>query len=190
MNSEFIKMFNRVLGFVAMALKNSLKTSVAMILITATGLLWLEKIIPQQIYSFFAVPSAIVASFFAESPSFLEEGGKAIILFHNHLIRVTQDCSGYGFFCLLIAILISFGLRLAKRHKIFKFYIFAIPCAYGITICANGLRIISAFYAQKIAGAFLPPIFQASLHQGIGIVIFLSTLFTISFLLERKFNYE
>ena len=168
----------------------SYKESVVMILITATGLVGLGRILSQQIYSFFAIPSAMVASFFAGSPFFLEEGGQAIIPFHTHLIRVTPDCSGYGFFCLLIAILISFGLRLAKRHKIFKFYIFAIPCAYGITICANGLRIISAFYAQKIAGVFLPPIFHASLHQGIGIVIFLSILFTVSFLLERKFNDE
>ena len=171
-------------------MKINLKNPMFMTIVLAVGLTLLEKVIPQIIYLIYAYPAAFLASLFLGSHPILTESREILIPLLNHSIHVIPACSAYGFFCLLYAMIISHLFHRFRKQKVILFSILAVPIVYGITIVTNGCLIICAYYVNEIGRHLLPSNFQAALHQGVGIILFLSVIMGMYLLLERIFHYE
>ncbi len=156
------------------------------IIFVAVGLSFLEKLSPNAIYSLFAYPAAYGASLFFGSHPVLNADGQIFIPLTHHAINVILACSGFGFFCLLSA-LIAVGMfqRLDRRKRLWA-VIWAMPFAYSIAILTNGCRIVCAERVNVIGKFLLPANFQPALHQGVGIILFLTVLMAVS--LIRRFS--
>ena len=120
----------------------------------------------------------------------LTETNRILIPLTSHSINVIPACSAYSFFCLLYAMVASHLFHRFRKQKAVLFSILVLPIVYGITIVTNGCRIICAYYVNEIGRHLLPSNFQAALHQGIGIILFLSVIMGMYLLLERIFHYE
>ena len=155
------------------------------ILAMALAVASLERMVAEQVQYILAYPSAYIASFFLGASPIMTEASEVLIPMSNQFINVTSKCSAFGFFCLLYAILTINVSKLVRKDRIIWGFILALPVAYVITLMANGCRIICAYYSHIIGQMILPMNFQATLHQGVGIAIFLSTLVVISLTLER-----
>lgn len=101
-------------------------------------------------------------------------------------IIISKSCSGFNFFmtCLLMLMILLFQKesrlgQLAMRLPM----VFLI--AYGVTLLANCSRISTAVFLKPL----VPPglIDPATLHESIGIVIYLSFLVTTYLLTEKQF---
>lgn len=155
------------------------------IFLIALSLDCLGKIIPEAVYWVFAYPAACLAAlFFGVGPVIIDRS-EILIPLMRHPIHVIPACSAYGFFCLLSALILSYsgrasgvlwGLRIAA----------AFFAAYLITVGLNAVRIISAYQMHEVSLILLPQNFQAAVHQGVGVVIFLTGLLAVSFYLERN----
>ena len=147
------------------------------------------KVFPEVFYRIFAYPAAyLAAQFFGVQPVFIDRYEILIPLMH-HPIHVIPACSAYGFFCLLTALMLSYSWRASGAWKVL-WSAAVIPAAFLITIVLNAVRMVSAYQAHEIASIVFPKNFQAAVHQGIGISIFLTALLGISFLLERKCRHD
>lgn len=142
------------------------------------------------IQKLFAYPSACAASLFLGAAPLMTEGKEVFIPMADQMINVTSKCSAFGFFCLLSAVLLIKVLERLPKNRVLAGTLLAVPLAYGITLAANGVRIICAYYAFRIGQVVLPPNFQAALHQGVGITVFLSTLIAVTLILERDHPHE
>lgn len=158
------------------------------IVIGAIALSLLEKVIPQMIYLLYAYPSGYLAGLFMGQKVFISAGGEVLISLATHFIRITDNCAGYGFFCLLYAIIVWYVFRFFSpaRGRAFFASLLALPAVYIITIITNACRIISAHYINEVSLYVFPANFQAALHQGVGIALFLSVVMTICFFCERR----
>ena len=171
-------------------MKINIKNPMLMIVVLAVGLTFVEKIIPQIIYLIYAYPAAFLASLFLGSHPILTETNRILIPLTSHSINVIPACSAYSFFCLLYAMVVSHLFHRFRKQKAVQFSILVLPIVYGITIVTNGCRIICAYYVNEIGRHLLPSNFQAALHQGVGIILFLSVIMGMYLLLERIFHYE
>lgn len=134
----------------------------------------------------YASPSAYVSSFFLGVTPVMTKDNDVLLPLPGQRIKVTSQCSAFGFFCLLSALLLMKMPTIWPKKKILTGYVLALPLAYAITILANACRIICAYHIHQLGRMFLPDIFQAALHQGVGIAVFLSTLITVTLILERR----
>ena len=159
------------------------------VILIAVGLDLIGKINPEVVYVLFAYPAAFLASLFLGSHLVFTQGQITIPLL-NHSINVIPSCSGYGFFCLLYAMIATYIFRLSNKSKVILYSLVAIPIAYCLTIITNGCRIICAYQANEIAKFIFPSNFNAAIHQGVGIFLFLTVLMGISLVLERKFCHD
>lgn len=144
-----------------------------------------EGVLAGQIQRLYAYPSAYVSSFFLGVTPLLTQDNEVLIPMPRQTINVTSTCSAFGFFCLLCAVLlINLPTSLPKKYMVMG-SVLVLPAAYVITILANAGRIIGAYYAHHLGRLFLPHNFQAALHQGVGIAVFLGTLIAVTLILER-----
>lgn len=171
-------------------MKINLQNPMLITIVLAVGLTTFEKIIPQIIYLIYAYPAAFLASLFLGSHPILTETGEILIPLAGHSINVIPACSAYGFFCLLYAMVVSHSFHRFNKKKAVLFSILAVPIIFGITVLTNSSRIVSAYYVNEMGRILLPSNFQAALHQGVGIVLFLSVIMGMHLLLERIFHYE
>lgn len=155
----------------------------------AIGMSCLEKFIPDVIYMMFAYPAAHLASIFFGSKPVLANS-VIVIPMLNYSIEVIPACSAYGFFCLLYAMIVSYVFRKFKPRKACMFSLAAAPLAYLITVTTNSCRIICAYHVHELGKIVLPANFQAALHQGVGIIMFLSVMMGVYLLLEKDSLYE
>ncbi len=160
-------------------IRNGIVLAIALIVASMEGM------IADQIQYLYAYPSAYIASFFLGSSPILTEGREVLIPMSNQFINVTSRCSAFGFSCLLYAILIINLLKIVSKNMILVGCVLAVPVTYLITIIVNGSRIICGYYFHIVGQMVLPLNFQAALHQGVGITIFLSTLILVTLIFER-----
>lgn len=159
------------------------------ILAIALAVASLEEQIVGPIQSILAYPSAVIASLFLGAKPMITEAGDVVIPMSYQFINVTTKCSAFGFFCLLYAVLSINIVKLVRKNRMIWGFILALPITYLITLMANGCRIICAYYFHIMGQMILPMNFQATLHQGVGIAVFLSILIVVSLLCERMNGY-
>lgn len=145
----------------------------------------LEPFIALQLQDWYALPSARIAGLFLGMAPVMTAQGEVFIPLANQLINITSKCSAFGFSCLLFAILIINVLKMKSNTKKLIGCVLALPLAYVITIIANGSRIVCGYYAHKVGQMILPDNFQSTIHMGVGIAVFLSTLIGITLIFER-----
>lgn len=160
------------------------------IIFTALVCSGLEGMIIGPVQQLFAYPSAYVSSVFLGVSPVFTEGREVLIPVSHQFINVTSKCSAFGFFCLLSAVLMIRMIPSLQKQKILTALVLSLPPAYLITVAANGVRIICAYYTYRIGRLILPPNFQPALHQGVGIAVFLSTLIAVTLILERIPRHE
>ncbi len=178
-----MKSLNKILGLFIRVNQNS---SLFLIIFVSLGFVALGKIMPDFIYILYAFPSSYIASLFIGQHPILTETNEILIPASKHFIEIIPNCSGYGFFCLLYAIFVSYIFRLFPKSKALIYAILIFPCAYVVSIITNGCRIICAYKANEAAKGLLPNNFQAGVHLGIGIALFLSVILVISLFFERR----
>ena len=166
------------------------KSSIIVIIVLAVGFSCLEGLNPGTVYALYAYPAAFLASLFLGSHPVWTLDKEIWIPLIKNSIHVTPSCSAFGFFCLLNAMVVVHLFYRFNKQKAFLFTILAAPVVYGITIVTNGSRIICAYQANEIGKLLLPSNFQAALHLGVGITIFLSVLMAAHLWLERAVPYE
>lgn len=155
------------------------------ILLLAMALDLFGKIFPDFVYLVFAYPAAFLSSLFLGSQPVLIDSQEILIPL-KHPIHVIPSCSAYGFFCLLLAMTVTYAFRLKNKSEFLSCVITAIPITYSLTIIINGFRIICAYHVHEMTQMLLPTNFHAVIHLGVGILLFLPTLLGVSFFLERK----
>lgn len=156
------------------------------ILLIALFLDWLGKVFPEAVYWVFAYPAAFLASVFLGSHPVVHNSREVLIPLVDHAIHVVPSCSGYGFFCLLTALIVSSLWYRRDNPALVLYSILAVPAAYAVTVVVNGFRIISAYQAHELSRVFLPANFQAAVHQGVGVVVFLTALMGVSLWLGKE----
>ena len=189
-----VKLENK-LQFPRLSLFSS-KISILVFISLSNGIYLLGKVAPESIYKAYAFPSGYIASFFLGSPPVVDARGELFIPLSGQFIHIIKSCSGFGFFCLFYAFVVSFFFRPLVYPAIKKpgvrlvVIILALPLVYAITVFTNASRIICAYHAGRIGRLIFPANFQAALHQGVGIAVFLTVLILTAIFLERMVKYE
>ena len=150
-------------------MSNGNKLSCVLILLFAL-LSTLPLFDPIKLY-LFCIPSAAGITAPLSGGTFSLEPGMAVIQLEGLKILVPPSCSGMTF-CLILAFLFP----VYGKWK----YCFL---SYPIALAANGLRILAAAEWPQFLKEYLPH-HEEFLHQGAGIVIFLSVLLIASFFLR------
>lgn len=161
------------------------KTKNIVVLAIALIVASFEEIIAGQVQILFVYPSAYIASFFLGSGPIMTVSNEVLIPMAGQFINVTSKCSAFGFACLLYAILMINLMNHSQRRGWLQGGLLALPVTVILTILVNGCRIICAFYLHKMGQLLLPLNFQAAIHQGVGIAIFLTTLILVTLFFER-----
>ncbi|MBU0469257.1 MAG: hypothetical protein KKD07_06775 [Candidatus Omnitrophica bacterium] len=156
----------------------------------AVTLYQVQTVFPVQLYRMFAYPSAWIASFFFGSSFVVGQDNMLVIPLSRNVINITSGCTGYGFFCILIAIYLHKTLKVVSRRKAVSLILLGVLFCYSVAIITNGFRIICAYRIDRICKVILPADYQLMVHHAVGIVVFLSTIMLLSFLFERKYSNE
>lgn len=157
-------------------------------IILAVGMSSIEKLFPTTAYNLFAYPAGFLISLFFSTPLAWNANHELLIPLNQQTIHIVPSCSGYGFFCMLWAMCVWHLFRRFTVPKAFLYSMLVVPAAYALTIISNSCRMVSAYQAHQITKILLPDNFQAAIHQGIGILLFLSIIMATHLYLERKFH--
>tara|TARA_Y100000031_G_C8056087_1_gene308419 strand:+ start:174 stop:710 length:537 start_codon:yes stop_codon:yes gene_type:complete len=149
-----------------------------------------ERVVPSLIYRIFAYPAGGIVGFFLNAPTLTNSSNHLLIPTANKIIHITQSCSGFGFFCIVYSFLVFSTYKSTRLKSILTLSLLILPIAYILSIITNSFRIIAGYYADLIIVPQLAANFKASLHQGIGVFLFLTVLFLISLILKTRFGYE
>ncbi len=152
----------------------------------AVVLNWPGTVLASFVYPVFALPAARCAGFFFNAAPFFDDQGSIVIPLADAVLEITPDCSAYGFFCLMTALLFVFFRRISRPLNPLGKTIL-IPCAsYLITVISNSFRIVSGYHLHALVAQFLPKAMRNIIHLGLGITVFLTVLFCVYLILERK----
>lgn len=133
------------------------------------SLQFVASLVPSAILKLFAFPAGWVASQFWGAPT--ERQPTELLLHHPSIaISVTEACSGFTFFSILIAMYTGFVFQNRPRKWLVGFF-----SIYLVTLAANIARIIIAVELRVLSTSIFPANYQAALHTVIGMIIFLST---------------
>lgn len=123
-------------------------------------------------------PSAHVAAFMAEAPVMSSADGTLYFITQGLQVRVTESCSGSGFFTVLCASSV-YLLLLRRCGK--KVWLLTWLSMLPVAIIANAIRILLSVYTQKLALMSFPASYGAIVHQTTGIFVFLTALIVFAF---------
>jgi|GEM_PF-4770966 len=135
----------------------------------------------------FSEPAARVAAVFLGTPLRVEMDSIALAhpLIH---VAVTEACSGFDFFSLLIALLIGLSIFKQGVKKTLRESLFIFISAYGLTLLGNTSRIVCAVQIKVGTAGFLSSSFDAIIHQSIGVIVFVTILSVTWNLLTRLYD--
>lgn len=165
----------------------SINLAVLGLAVTAASL---EPYVSTPLQYVYAYPSAVVAGWFLGVSPVMTDQHEVLMSMVNQWINVTSKCSAFGFSCLLAAILVINILKFKHKTKRIVALCLVLPSAYTVTIVVNGCRIVCGYYAYQLGQMMLPVNFQPTIHLGVGITIFLSTLIGITLIFERIHDAE
>ncbi len=132
-------------------------------------------IIPDIRLLYFSEPAALIAAAFMGVP--MRVGPESILLSHSAIeVAVTEACSGFDFFALLAALLIGLIVFRHRGKHIIRDIILIFAIVYGLTIFANTSRIVCAVQIRAATGDFIPSFLNGSIHQTIGVIVFVTIL--------------
>ena len=136
----------------------------------------------------FSAPAAKIAAFFLGSE--IVKVGSDVHLYHGNLeVAVTEACSGFDFFCLILALWVGwqmFHWRDLRRSVIPL--VLLLPCVWSVTLLGNVSRIVTAAQARVYTARILPDSFDAVIHQAVGVVVFLSILMVFWKILTKLYE--
>lgn len=144
-----------------------------------------ENWFPRFIYSTFGLPSGYLASLFLGTRLVCMETGEAVIPLLSSTIRITQSCSGFGFFCILAAFVTPFACNYYKRSNGFLVVLVLPVLVYSIAIVTNASRIVCGYHIHCLSSWLLPANFQPIIHQAVGVTVFISVLVLLGTIWSR-----
>lgn len=133
----------------------------------------------------FTVPAAFGASLFLSAP--LSDHPDGPLVHTSPPILVVPACSGMMFFGVLTSLIVF--LAVMHRPRTAVIYPLIIPLAYCITVAANALRLVSAWYAGLFTASAYPAVGRI-VHEWTGMLIFIPVLIAAYHLAERRFRHE
>jgi exosortase/archaeosortase family protein len=137
------------------------------------GCLGIAEVFPFLRLEAFCRPAAILASIFLGCP--VEEAESGYVLFHpQREVRVIEACSGFDFFALLYAVLVTSACKYGGRCRWSALGL--MPLAYAITLAANAARIVCAFCARMATELLPVGLPDESVHLAVGAGIFATFL--------------
>ncbi len=145
---------------------------------------------PGLAFQFFSRPAGNMAGYFLDAS--VVPTPEAILLHHPAIdVAVTEACSGFDFFTLIVALWAGWNFyRSGWSRKSLRFALIIPFTAYGITFLGNVSRIVCAVQIRVVSLEIVPPSYQASIHQSIGVAVFLTVLIifwlTLTKFYERK----
>ncbi len=139
---------------------------------------------PQIVPAAFCRPAAVLSSWFLGAP--LSPGEPPIIAMPTLDVAVTEACSGFGFFSLLVAL----GAGLAAREGRWRDLAWMLPAAYAVGLAANGSRIVCGIHVRLAADAFVPPSFANALHLAVGVAVFVTVLTGAWILTQKRYAHQ
>ena len=141
--------------------------------------------LPAVRLKFFCEPAARVASVLLGCPMSVQTG--SISLAHPTIdVAVTEACSGYDFFSLMIALLIGVAVFRQRSKWLLRDAVLIFVAVYGLTLFGNASRIVCAVQIRATTADLIPASFDAVIHQTIGVIVFV-TLLALSWSLLSKF---
>jgi exosortase K len=138
---------------------------------------------------FFCEPAARAAAVFLQSPVAVESG--SISLAHPTIdVAITEACSGYDFFSLLIALLIGLAVfqQAVSKWLLLRDVLLIFLVVYGLTFFGNTSRIVCAVQIRATTAEVIPASFDAIIHQSIGVIVFVTLLALAWFLLTKFYE--
>lgn len=134
---------------------------------------WLS---PGGVIRFFAEPAGYVAALFLGAP--VDASSGTVQLLHPRIdIAITDACSGFDFFSLVLALWVGwmvYCFQGSMRRYLWLFMV--LPSAWLITLLGNVSRIVCATHARLLTPPSLSSSFDGIIHQSVGVVVFLSVL--------------
>ena len=144
---------------------------------------------PDWLLTWFCHPAGRFAGWFFTTSSSLTED-RILVLHHSLMdLRITPACSGFSFFILLVLSLGWHGWSRKSGIVISVILLGLIPCAYGLTLITNMVRLILSVYGRAFCDRFLLPEMADAIHLASGIVTFLPVLILTYLLMERTCNH-
>lgn len=150
----------------------------------------LPHVFPQLRLRLFCEPAARLAAVFLQAPISLAPG--SISLAHPTIdVAITEACSGYDFFSLLLALLIGLAVfqraaPLSSTKQLVRDVMLIFPAVYGLTLFGNTSRIVCAVQIRATTADAIPASFDAVIHQSIGVIVFV-TLLALAWSVLTKF---
>jgi hypothetical protein len=148
-----------------------------------------QRFFPDLIYRVFAFPAAWLTALFFGSPVLVDSAGEMVIPIADQCLRMVPGCSGFVFFCLMGGWVIGEYVLRWRGIELCGALSAALVVVYGLTIITNTIRMISAFYADQFCRMILPDNFCPVVHLGIGVLVFLSVLYSVVLFLQREKRY-
>lgn len=123
----------------------------------------------------FCEPAARAASVFLASPMSVQSG--SISLAHPTIdVAITEACSGYDFFSLLVALLIGLAVFRQNSKWLLRDAGLIFLAVYALTLLSNTSRIVCAVQIRATTADLIPASFDAVIHQSIGVIVFVTVL--------------
>ena len=105
-------------------------------------------------------------------------------------VEVTPDCGGYDFFCLLAGTLTWLTLRHRPGIGAARWLLAVAPATLAVTLAANSLRLLSAFYVRVFGRLLFPESLAPALHFADGVIVFLPALIVTYWIWERMLTHD
>lgn len=119
------------------------------------------------------------------APLEITDNATPALLLPDRALEIAAQCSGFDFFTISATVLLWFA---ARRRAAIVCWLAILPLAYAVTISANCARIVALAWFAPFGKILLPANWQAAVHLGIGIGVFLPCLLLLTFLTERKYH--
>ena len=129
----------------------------------------LGKIIPDEWMEYFYLPSAWLTSFYMGIPLTHDAVRHCFKIDHPlYPIEIIRVCSGFHFFCMISALLLSM-----RNSWNWKYILELLTFAWGITIVANAFRMICAQSARAWSTPWIGDHWQGAIHESVGSLVFI-----------------
>lgn len=137
--------------------------------------------LPWVLNAFFVTPSAHVAALLMGVPlDSMEEGRLLLLPAYGRAMEVTCECSGTGFFSLLIALVLWHTARGRRLH-----FFALLPLAFPVALMVNGSRIAAGAWVGAMIDNHFGPHYHDMAHMLLGSMVFLPALYVVHLLLNH-----
>lgn len=136
----------------------------------------------------FCWPAALAAGVFLGAPVSEYYGNEPLLTYGLLDVRVTESCSGFDFFSLLLAVF--FGMTVHHRARSSWLWVSLLPLAGVATLLANVARIVCSVHLRVFSHSHPIGLSDGIIHFAVGTAVFATLLVACCYAMKRFYEYD